>query len=124
MKVVRIVLPWAFWIPLCFATYMAWTPMVPLDSSLPNDKVTHLMAFGYLTGAFAVAYTPWATWPRTAGIMLAYAGLIEVVQAFIPNRSCSLYDLLVDAFGIGLALSGLYALNRMARLLKQVVHMF
>lgn len=119
MSAVRILLPWAFWIPFCGVTYFAWTPADPLENPLPYDKFMHLMAFGYLAVAFAVAYTPWATWPRTTGIMLAYGVLIEVVQAFIPTRSCSWLDIVADGIGILLAWIGLYAMSKVVGLLRR-----
>jgi VanZ family protein len=118
MRYIRMVLPWAFWIPFGFASYMAWTPAVHLEISQTHDKITHFLAFGYLTGAFAVAYSPWTTWPRTAGIMLAYAALIEVVQAFIPSRQCSWLDFVTDGLAIFLALSGLSVIHKVIGLLK------
>lgn len=122
MRFIRILLPWAFWIPFAVATYMAWTPGEHLKNPLPNDKFMHLVAFGYLTGAFAIAYASWATWPRTIGIMLAYAVLIEVVQAFIPTRTFSLLDIVADGIGIALALSGLYAIRKVVGWLRQDIH--
>jgi VanZ family protein len=122
MKFLRIGLSLAFWIPLGFATYMAWAPLDHLDVPRHHDKIMHFWAFGYLTGAFAVVYARWTTWLRTAGIMFAYGGMIEVVQAFIPYRSCSLLDIVADGIGISLALSGLYAMNKIAGLLKQRVN--
>jgi VanZ family protein len=116
MRLLRILLRMAFWIPFGFATYMALTPVQHPEISQANDKAMHLLAFGYLTGAFAVAYTHWTTWQRTAAIMLAYAVLIEVVQAFIPNRYWSLLDIAANVIGILLALSGLYAIRKMAGL--------
>jgi VanZ family protein len=121
MRLIRIGLLLAFWLPFGFATYMAWTPIDYLGTAHINDKVVHLLTFGYLTGAFAAAYTRWTTWPRTTGIMFAYAGLIEVVQAFIPHRSCSWLDMVADGIGIFLALSGLYAIKRVAGPLQQEV---
>ncbi|ETW98418.1 MAG: hypothetical protein ETSY2_42850 [Candidatus Entotheonella gemina] len=115
------VLPWAFWLPFGFATYMAWTPIDHADISQANDKFMHVLAFGYLTGAFSIAYRHWTTWLRTAGLLFAYAVLIEVVQAFIPNRECSWLDLVADGIAILMALSGLYAINKVAGLFAQKV---
>jgi hypothetical protein len=119
MKFIRLGLPLVFWIPFGFATYMAWAPLGQFDMPRNHDKLMHVLAFGYLTGAFAVVYSRWTTWLRTAGTMLAYAGLIEVVQAFIPYRSCSWLDMMADGIGICLALSGLHALNKVGGWHKQ-----
>ncbi len=110
----RLLLPWAFWLPFGFASYMAWTPLEHPEIPQSNDKFMHVLAFGYLTGVFSIAYAHWTTCQRTAGIMLAYAVLIEVVQAFIPNRSCSLLDVVADGMAIALALSGLYLLGKVS----------
>ena len=122
MKVIRLGLPLMFWIPLVFATYMACTPRVHLDMAGNHDKYTHLLAFGYLTGAFSIVYSRQTTWLRTAGIMIAYGGVIEIVQAFLPYRSCSWLDIVADGIGISLALSGMYAINKVAGWFKQSVH--
>jgi VanZ family protein len=82
----------------------------------------HLLVFGYLTGAFSIVYSRQTTWLRTAGIMIAYGGVIEIVQAFLSYRSCSLLDIMADGIGISLALSGMYAINKVAGLFKQSVH--
>ncbi len=118
MRWLRMLLSLAFWVPFGFTTYMALTPIAHLDTPHTNDKVMHFLAFGYLTGAFALAYTRWTTWQRTAAIMLAYAVFIEVIQAFIPNRQCSLLDIVADGIAILLALSGLYAIHKVAGFLK------
>jgi VanZ family protein len=73
-------------------------------------------------GAFSLVYSRQTTWLRTAGIMIAYGGVIEIVQAILPYRSCSLLDMVADGIGISLALSGVYAINKVAGLFKQRVH--
>ncbi|WP_143302314.1 VanZ family protein [Candidatus Entotheonella palauensis] len=115
----RIVLAWGFWLPFGFTSYMAWTPVAHPEISQANDKFMHILAFGYLAGAFSIAYAHWTTWPRTAALMLAYAALIEVVQGLIPNRESSLLDFVADGIAIGLALSGLYVIHQVAGRLKQ-----
>jgi VanZ family protein len=122
MKVIRIGLPLMFWMPLVFATYMAWTPRVHLDMAGNHDKYMHLLGFGYLTGAFSMVYSRQTTWLRTAGIMIAYGGVIEIVQAFLSYRSCSLLDMVADGIGISLALSGMYAIHKVAGLFKQSMY--
>lgn len=73
-----------------------------------GDKLNHLAAFVALGLAAALAQRP-----RRAGLagvaLLAYGGLIEVLQTQVPGRHGDLADLLVDAVGIavGLALAAL-----------------
>ena len=119
MKAIRIALVVAFWIPFGMTTYMAFAPPERIGAPPTNDKVMHLLAFGYLTGAFALAYHRWSSWRRTAALLFAYAALIEGVQALIPYRTFSLFDLAAGSLGIALALSGLALINKMiARLTR------
>ena len=119
MKVIRIALVMAFWIPFGITTYMAFAPPEQIHTPPANDKVMHLLAFGYLTGAFALAYSRSSTWRRTAALMFAYAALIEGVQALIPYRSFSLFDLAAGSLGIALALGGLALINRAIKRLRR-----
>ena len=119
MSVIRIALALAFWIPFGITTYMAFAPPDQIDMPPTNDKAMHLLAFGYLTGAFVLAYRRWSSWRRTAALMFAYAAFIEAVQAFIPYRSFSLFDLAAGGLGIALALGGLALINQALERLKR-----
>jgi len=121
MNVIRIALVLAFWIPFGITAYMAFATLEQIDMPSTNDKAMHLLAFGYLTGAFALAYSRWSSWRRTAALMFAYAALIEAVQAFIPYRSFSVFDLAAGGLGIALALSGLALINKAIERLKRRV---
>ena len=90
--------------------YLALTPkpLVGLESGL--DKVAHLLAFTSL------AFSGYLGFPASRGIrtallfgLLAYGGLTEVLQLFVPGRSSEWGDLLADGigivFGMGLAAS-------------------
>ncbi len=112
MRMARALMSLAFWVPFCFTTYMAFTPLSHPAVPQTNDKLMHLLAFGYLTGAFDVVYARWTTWQRTGGLLLAYGVLIEGVQAFIPNRYSSWLDIVADSTGIALALAGLYVVKQ------------
>jgi len=112
MRLTRILLSLGFWLPFAFATYMALTTVDHLEVAQTHDKYMHLLAFGYLTGALGLVYAQCTTWLRTAVLMLAYGGMIEVLQAFIPGRSCSLLDWFVDGVGIATALIGLHVIRK------------
>ena len=81
-------------------------PLEGFESGL--DKVSHLLAFTSL------AFSGYLGFPVSRGIraalvigLLAYGGLIEVLQVIVPGRSSEWGDLLADgigiAFGMGLA---------------------
>ena len=69
-----------------------------------NDKVNHVLAFFVLALLIDLSFPAWTF--RTKVVMLIGYGLsIEIVQSYLPYRSCSLFDLGADA--IGLALYGI-----------------
>jgi VanZ family protein len=90
---------------LVVVSYLALTPkpLVGLESGL--DKVAHLLAFT------ALAFSGYLGFPASRGMrtalpfaLLAYGGLIEVLQLFVPGRSAEWGDLLADGIGIGVGI--------------------
>ncbi len=83
--------------------YLALTP-TPLEGSESEvDKVGHLMAFTALAFSGYLGF-PASRGTRTALLfaLLAYGGLIEVLQLYVPGRSSEWGDLLADGIGIAL----------------------
>jgi VanZ family protein len=93
----------AFWIPLAICTYLAFDPSPPESVFRVSDVALHAFAFTYLTFALSLAHRH-QHWLLPAAWMLAYGLFIEFVQAFEPERSAELKDLLVDSAGICLGL--------------------
>jgi len=80
------------------------SPMVQVPDELPlNDKAYHAVAFGALVVPTAILEARWLI--PVALAMLAYGGMIEIVQPFV-GRTCDFRDFLADATGIGLVLLG------------------
>ena len=90
---------------------MAFTPSNHPEIPQVNDKILHLLAFGYLTLALRWAYPAWARPHRIFCLLFAYGVLIEIVQGFIPRRQSSGWDLIVDVMGILVALVGIRLLS-------------
>ena len=86
---------------LVIVSYLALTPAPPTSADLGWDKANHASAFA------ALAFAACLGWPKVrhgktpilVGL-LAYGGAIELIQLFIPGRSCEWGDLLADAVGI------------------------
>ncbi|MES9834302.1 MAG: VanZ family protein [Candidatus Thiodiazotropha sp. LLP2] len=85
---------------LAVISYLAFTPLdLPGVSSL-NDKFSHLIAF------FSLAFLADYSWPDSPWnqlkffLLLGYGLFIEAVQAFLPYRLFSLFDLTADALGL------------------------
>ena len=106
-------LPALFVLTLLAVSYLALTPTPPKAADLGWDKLNHFSAFGTLTVLGGLA------WPgRLARLslgLLAYGGLIEVLQTQVPGRSAEWADLLADGVGILLGLALLRLLRRLAR---------
>lgn len=72
---------------------------------IPNiDKVVHFGMFGTIT--FCYYFESYYATSKIApfiGVFLgvvAFAGLTEIMQIFVPGRSCDYRDLIADALGI------------------------
>ena len=90
--------------------------LLPTSHALPTtgwDKSNHMLAFLTLTLLGLLAY-PAKPLAMTISLV-AYGGLIEVLQSFTPTRSAEWGDLLADAVGVGigwLVLTGLHQNRR------------
>lgn len=98
--------PWwrlLFFVTAAFAMYLATMKGPYPVPSAPNDKVNHFIAFLAMTGMLRLGFPGWR--PRLCGLlMLAYGGLIEVVQSFLPWADSSIFDVIADGVGILAAL--------------------
>lgn len=106
----------AAWLGYTGLLWVLTTRPVVLPPGIPgNDKTHHTAAFA-LHAALTVALLRAAGAPRdravSAGALTAvvYGVLVEVAQAFTPNRSPELLDALADALGAGLVWLALTAL--------------
>ena len=75
---------------------------------IPNlDKLVHCGMFGVVTLCFYWDYfkverkAPYLI--LTIVVVVAFGGLTEIMQAYVPGRSCDYRDLIADTIGILLA---------------------
>jgi VanZ family protein len=87
---------------LAVITWLALSPAPPPQADLGWDKLNHLAAFATLA-CVALLGRCGSFW-RVGGALLAYGGLIEVLQSFMPPRVGEWPDLLADGVGIALGL--------------------
>jgi VanZ family protein len=73
----------------------------------------HALAFVVLGLAFGLAHTHNRL--RTAAFVIAFTGLIEVLQFLAPGRHARMEDFVVDALAASLGLAGAAALDWMIR---------
>ncbi|MEW8028298.1 MAG: VanZ family protein [Candidatus Thiodiazotropha sp.] len=85
---------------LVVISYLAFTPLdTPVVAEF-NDKLSHIVAFVVL--AFLVDFSwPQSKWnPAKYLPLFGYGLFIEVVQAIMPHRIFSTWDLLADVLGL------------------------
>jgi len=93
----------AFWLPLVICTWLALGSGLPSVAPKVSDVVLHLFAFSYLTVALRIAHAKLIVL-LVAVLMLAYGGLIEILQGFLPPRQSEWKDFGVDLIGVALGL--------------------
>jgi VanZ family protein len=90
-------------------SYLALSPKPPAGVDLGWDKLNHMTAFTALGFCALLGFgtTRRALLAASCGL-LAFGGLIEVLQLAAPGRSSEWGDLLADAVGIavGMAIGG------------------
>lgn len=75
--------------------------LMPQSPSMPStgwDKSNHMLGFAVLA-VLGHGACPGRTWAVLLGL-LAYGGLIEVLQSFTPDRMAEWGDLLADGVGL------------------------
>jgi len=99
---------------VCAVCYLAVTPTPPKEADLGWDKLNHTLAFASLAVAGGLAF-PGSRWQLVRVLLglLALGALIEIVQYFVPGRSCEWSDLLADGVGIAIGLSAVVPLRRL-----------
>ena len=91
-------------VALLAISFLATTRLsIPVVRNM-NDKVDHVIAFFVLALLVDFSFPAW-TFRTKVVVLLAYGLSIEIIQANLPYRSCSLFDLGADA--VGLALYGI-----------------
>ena len=95
----RILVRYAFWSCALIVLVLSLLPgeKIPLPTT-GWDKSNHALGFGVL------AFLGLRAWPRQTvtvlAALLAYGGLIEVLQSFTPDRMAEWADLCADAAGL------------------------
>jgi len=109
---------WAFWLALLaawsFALLSPTTPkaaaqLIPTTLRFYAAKGLHLTAYAFLTclAAWLPAGGRWGAWIA----LLLHAAITEWLQTFVPGRSGSVSDVLINCTGIGLGLLAAWSLG-------------
>jgi VanZ family protein len=91
-------------VALLAISFLATTRLtIPVAENM-NDKANHVAAFFVLALLVDFSFPAKTFRTKVLGLM-AYGLSLEIMQAYFPYRSCSLFDLGADA--VGLALYGI-----------------
>ncbi len=86
---------------IVFVSWLALTPRPPPEIDFGWDKLNHMLAFAALGFSACLGCAgERRSCLRWSAALLAYGGLIEILQGFLPGRACEWGDLLGDALGI------------------------
>ena len=106
MTIILRLFAWGLAAAIAFATL---GPAEQRPHSNLGQNGEHALAFVLLGLAFGLAYTR-SRW-LTAAFVIAFTGLIEVLQFWAPGRHARLQDFLVDALAASLGLVAAAAID-------------
>lgn len=104
---------WCFWICLLAVLVLSVMPPSPYMPTTGWDKTNHLLAFAVLALLGYRAYLGRSA--LVLALLLAYGGLIELLQLLTPDRFAELADLLADGVGLCLGWGLARLLSRLGR---------
>lgn len=99
-----------------------WVESLP-KVDIPNvDKPVHFLMYATLTMAIFMDHTQWMRerWSRWIYLIaplsaILYGGLMELVQALLPWRGCSIWDFLANCIGATMAVALFFILDIIKR---------
>ena len=89
-----------FYLALLLGSYLAFSPLDASFQTKFNDKALHFLGFFVMSLCAQLAH-PTARFTLLALGLISFGLLIELIQAYLPYRSFSWWDLAADAAGIG-----------------------
>jgi len=110
-----------FFIGILAAIALSVIPQEAKPDTGMSGNLNHIAAYAALALAAGIAFRrPWPLFMMVVGLLLLGAGL-ELVQAVLPSRSASGYDVLANMVGIALgsavAISTNTFMNRRSQIL-------
>lgn len=87
-------------IALLAISFLATTRTIAAAGDI-SDKVNHAFAFFVLALLVDRSFPAW-TFRTKVLVLITYGLSLEIAQAYLPYRSCSLFDLGADAGGLAL----------------------
>jgi VanZ family protein len=122
---------WKYNLPtIIWATFVLFLTLLPgkempdiqfsLSELLKFDKVAHFFVFAVLVCLMAIGFTKQNTYsnihfkPVRHALLgsILYGVIIEIIQAYIPDRNFEINDLIANTFGSGLGVGLFYLIYR------------
>jgi VanZ family protein len=110
MTIILRLLAWGLAAAVAFATL---GPAAQRPHLYLGQNWEHALAFVLLGLAFGLAYT--RNLSRTAALVIAFTGVIEMLQLVAPGRHARMEDFVVDALAASVGLAAAAVLDRTIR---------
>ena len=78
--------------------------LMPVTDTGVNDKLSHLVTYFMLAGWFSMLAGKRSVLVATFAAVVAYGGLIELLQAMTPHRQAEWADLLANSLGAAIGI--------------------
>ena len=112
---IRLALRVAGWICVVAIAILSLMPRDKMVRTSLSGHVEHFIAYAGCAGLWMLAYAARRTQVTIVGLLIAYAGLMEFLQRWVPGRHAGIDDWAASSLG---ALAGAVAAVLVARLLK------
>ena len=90
-----------FWLlTLVIVFWFACVPSPPAAMVAFNDKIAHFLVFFCLGGSAFFLWSYNTTVYKILFLLALYGATIEVVQYYVPGRTLSLFDWIMDIAGL------------------------
>jgi len=87
------------WAAVALLTVLSLVPGQMRPHAFASGHLEHFAAYFLTSSAFALAYRGWAKVVLITFCLSSYAGILEILQLWIPGRHSQLSDFLVSSAG-------------------------
>jgi VanZ family protein len=91
---------WAAWVCVPVLAVLSLTPGDEMVRTGAPELVEHFVAYAGAGGLAAIGYGRRARYLQIGGLLIAYAGVLEIGQNWVPGRHSRMVDFVFSAAGV------------------------